>query len=101
MIGTIPANNVCAVPPATTVALPSVAAAPLVLMTGKGVVGPQEKSWAFHPAQPWQAADYTLAVDGNLEDVAGNTPLRPFDVDLKVTPPPSQKLKISFYPAAK
>src|SRR5208282_1813426 len=35
-----PANSVCAVPPATTVPLPSIATAPPVLMTGSGAVGP-------------------------------------------------------------
>jgi hypothetical protein len=38
--GTTPANKSCAVPPVTTVPLPSTAAAPAVLTTGSGAVGP-------------------------------------------------------------
>jgi hypothetical protein len=67
-------------------------------ITGKTVVGPLEKSWAFHPDQPWQGADYSLKVDGKLEDVAGNTPLRPFDLDLNIGPPPPQPLLKTFRP---
>jgi hypothetical protein len=67
---------------------------------GTSSIGPLEKSWAFVPAQPWQAAEYTLSVDGQLEDVAGNTPLRPFDLDLKVPQPSPQKLQKSFHPLA-
>src|SRR6516225_10563452 len=39
LLGTTPANKSCAVPPATTVPLPSIAAAPAVLTTGSGAVG--------------------------------------------------------------
>lgn len=69
-------------------------------IVGKTVVGAQEKSWAFHPDQLWQAAEYTLSVDGKLEDVAGNTPIRPFDMDLKMGPPPPQPLVKTFRPVA-
>src|SRR6516225_368230 len=40
LLGTTPANKSCAVPPDTTVPLPSIAAAPAVLTTGSGAVGP-------------------------------------------------------------
>src|SRR5262249_38629564 len=65
-------------------------------VTGKAEIGPQEKLWSFRPDQPWQAADYRLNVDGKLEDNAGNTPLRPFDLDLSAPKPPAQKLYKSF-----
>ncbi len=67
-------------------------------VAGTGSVGPQEKSWTFQPAQSWQPGEYTLSIDGSLEDVAGNTPLRPFDLDLKAPLPPPQKLQKSFQP---
>ena len=35
--------------------------------------------WSLLPEQPWQAARYTLVVDPELEDVAGNTIGAPFD----------------------
>src|SRR5271163_690136 len=39
-IGTAPPNSVCGLPPVATVPLPSLAAAPAVLMTGSGFAGP-------------------------------------------------------------
>jgi hypothetical protein len=41
-----------------------------------------ERSWSFTPEQSWRAASYTLVTDANLEDLAGNTPAKPFEVDL-------------------
>jgi hypothetical protein len=68
-------------------------------VSGRIEVGAGERSWAFHPASPWRAADYRVAVDRELEDVAGNTAVRAFDVDLTVPPPPPQSLTLSFRPA--
>src|SRR5262249_26529654 len=65
-------------------------------VAGKVDVGSRECSWSFRPALPWGASAYTITVDGKLEDVAGNTPLRPFDMDLKAPVPPPQKLTIPF-----
>lgn len=36
----------------------------------------------FRPAADWTAGEHQLVVDGILEDLAGNTPLRVFDTDL-------------------
>lgn len=63
---------------------------------GEFEVGMHEKGWAFQPKQNWQRGDYYLEVNGELEDVAGNTPLRPFDLDLKAKMPPPQNLKLRF-----
>lgn len=52
-------------------------------VAGRVVVGPRERSWAFRPDRPWEAGTYTLTVHAGLEDLAGNTILRPFDLDLK------------------
>ena len=35
--------------------------------------------WSLIPDQPWQAGSYSLIVDPELEDVAGNTIGAPFD----------------------
>ncbi|MCI0464033.1 MAG: Ig-like domain-containing protein [Gemmataceae bacterium] len=67
-------------------------------VAGRIEVGAQERSWSFHPAQPWKATAYEVRVDGELEDVAGNTPLRPFDRDLKAPTPPPQRLTLPFRP---
>jgi len=67
-------------------------------VAGQIEIGAQERSWSFHPAQPWKAAAYAVRVDGELEDVAGNTPLRPFDRDLKEKMSPPQRLTLLFQP---
>lgn len=67
-------------------------------VAGKMAIGQDEKSWSFVPARPWQDQDYRLKVNGRLEDAAGNTPLRPFDLDLTAPAPPEQRLDISFRP---
>ena len=44
--------------------------------------GPEERSWAFFPAEPWAPGDYHLVIDHRLEDLAGNSASRVFDRDL-------------------
>jgi hypothetical protein len=61
-------------------------------------IGKDERSWHFTPTQNWQARSYHLDIDGHLEDVAGNTPLRPFDLDLKAPKLAQQKLRLEFQP---
>ncbi|MCS6852178.1 MAG: hypothetical protein NZ700_13530 [Gemmataceae bacterium] len=53
-----------------------------------------ERRWLFVPAQEWQAAEYHVRIDAVLEDLAGNTPERVFDLDLTqpVGPPPQWAL---------
>jgi hypothetical protein len=63
-------------------------------VTGQSTVGKDEKTWVFTPAQPWKSEDYHLVVGGRLEDVTGNTPQRPFDMDLEAPAPPPQRLDI-------
>ncbi|MHB1422275.1 MAG: Ig-like domain-containing domain [Gemmataceae bacterium] len=41
----------------------------------------QETCWRFTPATPWQAGRYHLVADTRLEDLAGNSIGRPFEVD--------------------
>ena len=65
---------------------------------GKIAIDSEEKAWHFTPTQAWQNRGYRLEISGDLEDVAGNTPLRPFDMDLKSPPLPPQKLRFEFQP---
>lgn len=65
---------------------------------GKIVVGPEERSWSFSPDRPWQQAEYVVHVDGEIEDLAGNTPLKPFDVDLTKPAPKAGRLTMPFRP---
>jgi hypothetical protein len=65
---------------------------------GRIEAGPQEKTWRFHPEQPWQQARHELAVDSRLEDLAGNTPLQAFDLDLEKTGEEAVRLRLPFRP---
>lgn len=65
---------------------------------GKIEVSRDAKTWKFTPASVWQASDYKLAIDERLEDPCGNTPTRPFDVDMDAPPPPPQPLTLAFRP---
>ncbi len=40
-----------------------------------------EMTWRFRPEKPWRAGTYRLVVGTELEDVAGNSVARPFEVD--------------------
>lgn len=68
-------------------------------VAGEGLVATGERSWSFRPAEPWRAAAYTLEVDPALEDLAGNTPARPFQVDLTAASPATPLLTLPFQPA--
>ncbi len=67
-------------------------------VAGRIEIGKEERSWSFHPDQPWEDAGYTLVTNGQLEDLAGNTPSRLFDVDLKDAPLTPAELTRSFRP---
>lgn len=41
-----------------------------------------QRRWEFTPAEPWKSGDYCLVVGVALEDLAGNSIRRPFEVDL-------------------
>lgn len=54
---------------------------------GRSVAGAVEVAanatrWRFRPAQAWAAGTYTLVIDAELEDLAGNSIARPFEVDV-------------------
>jgi hypothetical protein len=55
-------------------------------IAGTIAIDRQETVWRFTPAAPWRAGAYRLVVDGGIEDVAGNRPGLPFDVE-SVEPP--------------
>lgn len=69
-----------------------------VRVEGAGTLGQGEGSWSFVPTRPWNNGEHRLVVDGRLEDTAGNTPRRPFDLDLQAAPPPAQRLEFDFRP---
>ena len=47
---------------------------------GETVVGKGEQEWRFVPDDVWEAGDYVLEVGGELEDVAGNSVRKTFEV---------------------
>ena len=50
-------------------------------MRGTVAVDDEETAWRFTPADPWRPGDYRLVIGTELEDVAGNSIARPFEVD--------------------
>lgn len=67
-------------------------------IAGAIAIGKDEKSWRFTPTEPWQADAHRVSVSPDLEDVAGNTPSRPFDMDLLTPRQRAQKLQFEFEP---
>ena len=53
-----------------------------VSMAGQGKIGGGEGTWSFTPTEPWQEGAHQLVVDRQLEDLAGNSPVRVFDRDM-------------------
>ena len=49
---------------------------------GTIAVTDEETRWRFTPKGPWRAGTYNLVVDTALEDPAGNSIARPFEVDV-------------------
>ena len=50
---------------------------------GEIEVDADETRWRFTPEAPWGAGGYELQVDAELEDLAGNSIRRPFEVDVQ------------------
>src|SRR5207248_7910618 len=67
-------------------------------VAGTMATGAHEKSWTFLPARRWENQAYRLLVNERLEDIAGNTLLRPFDLDLQAPMPPPQAPALRFQP---
>jgi len=65
-------------------------------VSGHTTVTENETTWQFQPSQPWRTAEYRIEVDELLEDLAGNTPVRVFDRDLKKARGAPPKLSLPF-----
>jgi hypothetical protein len=50
---------------------------------GEIEVGEGEKSWTFRPEQAWRPGRYRLTADTLLEDLAGNSIARKFELDVR------------------
>lgn len=51
-------------------------------VAGAVVIDEHETRWQFRPREPWKAADYLVDAATLLEDLAGNSLERPFEVDV-------------------
>ena len=51
------------------------------VLAGRTEVGAEEASWRFSPDQPWPDGELAILVNPELEDRAGNSVARPFEVD--------------------
>lgn len=52
------------------------------VVAGEVTVDDEETRWRFQPKQPWPSGSYNLQVKTTLEDLAGNSIGRPFEVDV-------------------
>jgi hypothetical protein len=50
-------------------------------VSGKVSIAEHERRWGFSPEAPWQPGRHVVAVETILEDGAGNSIARPFEVD--------------------
>ena len=67
-------------------------------VAGELLIGPSETSWSFTPKEPWRPARHLLRIDHELEDLAGNTPARLFDLDLQAGNSENPVLSLDFSP---
>jgi hypothetical protein len=51
-------------------------------LKGRIILKNEESQWYFYPEAPWAAGEYTIRVDSDLEDLAGNNLNRPFDREI-------------------
>ena len=67
-------------------------------VAGKASVSDQEKTWSFQPDKPWKPGKYKLIIEETLEDNAGNSIGKPFDVDVfqQTEPPTGKTVELEF-----
>jgi hypothetical protein len=63
------------------------AAANRTQIVGTIGISEEETHWSFVPRDPWPSGRYALSASTTLEDCAGNSIGRPFEVDLNRSPP--------------
>ncbi len=49
---------------------------------GRTEVNPEGTRWQFRPEVPWDGGRHQLVIDAELEDLAGNSIARPFELDV-------------------
>lgn len=66
-------------------------------MVGTASTTDSERSWRFTPSQGWTGRPHRVVVSSILEDLAGNSLARPFEVDLNGKPPTKTPATISLF----
>jgi hypothetical protein len=51
-------------------------------VAGTAALAEKESVWLFTPAAVWKPGKYSLVADAEVEDLSGNSPGRPFEVDV-------------------
>jgi hypothetical protein len=54
-------------------------------------------SWTFTPEKPWKQGDYEILIDPELEDLAGNSITKPFEIDVTAPKPIAKASRLSFH----
>ena len=72
-------------------------------IAGRAEVLDRATRWRFRPDLSWSAAEHRLAVGADLEDLAGNSVARPFELDAfgEISPKSGEPSRITFRPTAK
>ena len=63
-----------------------------VKVAGRVRLFDQERRWELTPSKPWPVGSYEWVVEMAIEDLAGNNPDKPFDVDVDVLENVQKKL---------
>ncbi len=71
-----------------------------IRVSGSAGLADKEHRWLFTPEQPWKSGDYRIAVDSTLEDLAGNSVDRPFEIDVLRPVERKVETKIHYLPFA-
>ncbi len=64
--------------------LPTVVRADGTEVAGRVTIEDRERTWRFVPEERWPAGQYRLQVSRFVEDLAGNSPARPFELEMQI-----------------
>ena len=65
-------------------------------LAGHVAISRDEKRWTFTPGRPWVSGDYVVRIDPALEDLAGNSVARAFELPEGAEPGERQPVEIPF-----
>ncbi len=71
-----------------------------IRVSGSAGLADKEHRWLFTPEYPWKSGDFRIAVDSTLEDLAGNSVDRPFEIDVLRPVERKVETKVHYLPFA-